>query len=66
MKKWFSKRQNGWFTLSVISAFAAVLCFVQINGDFKEGWWIAGTVVFGLAAAYLMYKGATTSSGKGG
>lgn len=65
-KKWFYKRQNGWFTLSAITGLSGGALIASLNADYNEGWRLAGGIILLVAAAYFMYKAGTTSTGKGG
>lgn len=68
---WFYKRQNGWFTLTAISAFIAMISYFQINSykaDLHKlnGFWLIMGIVFTLGALFFIWKANNTSTGTGG
>lgn len=62
---------NPWFGLSVITAFAGMISYFQINSYSADkhhlnGFWLVTGIVFTLVAGYCMYKAKETSTGTGG
>lgn len=71
LKTWFYKRQNGWFTLCVISAFAGMICYFSINSWFADKhklnteFLIAG-IAFTILSLFFIYKAQKSSTGTAG
>lgn len=71
--KWNKFWLNPWFGFMVVAAFISIISFFQIKSYWADknnfnglfGWTGIG-IVFGLAAAYCLYKANKTSTGRGG
>lgn len=44
------------FKIVALFAFASVICFFQVDGDYNEGVWIAAGSLFAAVALWLLYK----------
>lgn len=68
---WFYKRQNGWFTLTVVTAFLAMISYFQINSYFADKhklntFFLVTGIVLTVLSLFFIWKANKTSTGTGG